>query len=120
MIDWINHVPGRIAEAEYGEEGGIYTFQPALHRCVFYLLVMSGATVQIQCICGGSARPELQCLVFGRATQKISRVRGRRCNFSHMQSWISYVILLFWRSSYRVAISYNRALSLYWMRLVQT
>ena len=55
---------------------------------------MGGATVQIQCICGGSARPELQCLVFGRATQKISRVRGRRCNFSHMQSWISYVILL--------------------------
>ena len=118
MMDWINHVPDRIAEAEYGEEGGIYNRFSLYYTGAFF--VVGGATVQIQCICGGSARPELQCLVFGRATQKISRVRGRRCNFSHMQSWISYVILLFWRSSYRVAISYNRALSLYWMRLVQT
>ena len=43
----------------------------------------SSSTVQIQCICGGSARGEFQCHGVRSCNKKIfTRVRGRRCNSS--------------------------------------
>ena len=41
MMDWINHVPDRIAEAEYGEEGGIYT-RFSLHYTEAFLFARGG------------------------------------------------------------------------------
>ena len=43
----------------------------------------SSSTVQIQCICGGSARGEFQCHGVRSCNKNIfTRVRGRRCNSS--------------------------------------
>ena len=44
MIDWINHVPDRIAEAEYGEEGGVHTrfslhYTKAFFTCSWWVVL---------------------------------------------------------------------------------
>ena len=54
----------------------------------------SSSTVQIQCICGGSARGEFQCYGVWSCNEKFLHVfvLELKC------SWILYVILLFWRS----------------------
>ena len=50
MIDWINHVPDRIAEAEYGEEGGVYTrlslhYTKALFTCSWWVVLQCRLSV---------------------------------------------------------------------------
>ena len=50
MIDRINHVPDRIAEAEYGEEGGIYTrfslyYTDAFFTCSWWVVLQCRLSV---------------------------------------------------------------------------
>ena len=70
MIDLINHVPDRIAEAEYGEEGGIYTrfslhYTDAFFTCSWWVVLQYRFSVFVVVAQEGS----FSVMVFGRATK---------------------------------------------------